>query len=79
MFEAMINGIKEEVVRRIYTVQVRRENPLQRQSVPRTVSTVAGANAGGDKTVKRQPVRAAKKPGRNDPCPCNGKADGSAP
>ena len=80
MFEAMINGIKEEVVRRIYTVQVRRETPLQRQSVSRTVSTVAGANAGGDKTVKRQPVRAAKKPGRNDPCPCGKwKADGSRP
>ena len=80
MFEAMINGIKEEVVRRIYTVQVRRENPLQRQSVSRTVSTVAGAGAGGGKPAKRQPVRAAKKPGRNDPCPCGKwKADGSRP
>ena len=47
MFEAMINGIKEEVVRRIYTVQIRRESPLQRQSVSRTVSTVAGAAAQG--------------------------------
>ena len=80
MFEAMINGIKEEVVRRVYTVRVKKENPLQRQSVSRTVSTVAGANVGGDKSAKRQPVRAPKKPGRNDPCPCGKwKADGSRP
>ena len=24
----------------------------------------------GDDSVKKQPVRRAKKPGRNDPCPC---------
>jgi len=78
MFEAMINGIKEEVVRRIYTVRVRRENPLERRSVSRTVSTAAPV--AGDGTVKRQPVKKAKKPGRNDPCPCGKwKADGSRP
>jgi len=32
------------------------------------VSTAA--SVGGDDSVKRQPVKAAKKPGRNDPCPC---------
>ena len=68
MFEAMINGIKEEVTRRIYLVNVKKENPLERKSVSRTVSTAA--NVGGDGTVKKQPVKAAKKPGRNDPCPC---------
>lgn len=78
MFEAMITGIKEEVVRRIFTVRVKKDNPLERRSVSRT--PVPGANAGGDKTVKQQPVRAAKKIGRNDPCPCGKwKADGSRP
>ena len=68
MFEAMINGIKEEVVRRMYIVRVKKESPLERQSVSHTVSTAA--SVGGDDSVKRQPVKAAKKPGRNDPCPC---------
>ena len=42
-------------------------------------NAVAGG-AGGDGTVKKQPVKVAKKPGRNDPCPCGKwKADGSRP
>ena len=28
------------------------------------------AGTAGDETVKKQPVRKQKKPGRNDPCPC---------
>ncbi|HHU23066.1 MAG TPA: preprotein translocase subunit SecA [Clostridiales bacterium] len=74
MFEAMVNGIKEEVVRRIFTVQVRKEQPLERKSVARG----AVGSVGGDATVKKQPVRKEKKPGRNDPCPCGKmKPDGS--
>ena len=77
MFEAMINGIKEEVVRRIFTVRIKKEAPIERKAVAK--NAVAGG-AGGDKTVKKQPVKVAKKPGRNDPCPCGKwKADGSRP
>ncbi|MBQ2157689.1 MAG: preprotein translocase subunit SecA [Oscillospiraceae bacterium] len=77
MFEAMINGIKEEVVRRIFTVRVKKEAPIERKAVAK--NAVAGG-AGGDGTVKKQPVKVAKKPGRNDPCPCGKwKADGSRP
>ncbi len=66
MFENMINGIRTEVVRRLFTVQVKREQPLERKSV----SKGAVGNVGGDASVKKQPAKAAKKPGRNDPCPC---------
>ncbi|MBQ7736894.1 MAG: preprotein translocase subunit SecA [Oscillospiraceae bacterium] len=66
MFEQMIAGIRSEVVRRIYTVRVRREAPVQRKSVSRNAVT----NAPGDGSVKKQPVKKVKKPGRNDPCPC---------
>ena len=73
MFEAMINGIREETVRRIYTVRVRKEAPIQR----RAVSKNAAANVGGE-PVKKKPVRKVAKPGRNDPCPCGKmKPDGS--
>ena len=65
MFEAMIDGIKAEVARRIYTVRVRVGEQVQRKAVAKE----SAANAGGE-PVKRQPVRKTKKPGRNDPCPC---------
>ena len=73
MFEAMVHGIREETVRRLFTVQVRREQPIERKAVAKN----AAANVGGA-PVKKQPVKKAPKPGRNDPCPC-GKmtADGS--
>ena len=34
MFEAMISGIRSEVVRRIYTVRVRKEERVERKSQP---------------------------------------------
>ncbi len=73
MFEAMVNGIREETVRRIYTVRVRKEAPIQRRAVAKN----AAANVGGE-PVKKKPVRKVAKPGRNDPCPCGKmKPDGS--
>jgi preprotein translocase subunit SecA len=69
MFEAMINGIKEEVVRRVFTVAVRREQPLERRGVTRSINaSVPGAGVGGP--AKRKPVKAGAKIGPNDPCPC---------
>ena len=73
MFEAMVQGIREETVRRLYTVQVRREAPIERKAVAKN----SAANVGGE-PVKKQPVKKAPKPGRNDPCPCGKmKEDGS--
>ena len=73
MFEAMVRGIREETVRRLYTVRIRREAPIERKAVAKN----AAANVGGE-PVKKQPVKKLPKPGRNDPCPCGKmKADGS--
>jgi preprotein translocase subunit SecA len=73
MFEAMVQGIREEVVRRIFTVRVNAQRGLERKSVAKG----AVGNVGGD-TEKKKPVKKAEKPGRNDPCPCGKmKADGS--
>ena len=66
MFEAMIRGIREETVRRLFVVRVKKEEKLERKSVSKN----AAANVGGDASVKKQPVKKVKKPGRNDPCPC---------
>ena len=73
MFEAMVQGIREETVRRLYTVRVRKEAPVERKSVAKN----AAANVGGE-PEKKKPVKKVPKPGRNDPCPCGKmKADGS--
>ncbi len=66
MFEAMIHGIREETVRRLFVVRVKKEEKLERKSVSKN----AAANVGGDAPHKKQPVKKIKKPGRNDPCPC---------
>ncbi len=66
MFETMISGMREEVVRRIYLARVRANESVQRKSVVKNALT----NVGGDASVKKQPVRRAQKIGRNDPCPC---------
>lgn len=74
MFEEMISGIRAEVVRRIFTAQVRKEQPIERKSVAKG----AVGNLGGDASLKKQPVKKAEKIGRNDPCPCGRmKEDGS--
>jgi len=66
MFEAMINAIREETVKRMFMVQLRPQMEVKRQKVARELGTSAP-----DKTVKKQPVRtAATKVGPNDPCPC---------
>lgn len=73
MFEAMINGIREETVRRLYTIRVRKEQTIERKAVSKNQA----ANVGGEQ-VKKKPIRKAPKPGRNDPCPCGKmKPDGS--
>ena len=75
MFDAMNEGIREETVRRLFTVRIRREQKLERKSVAKN----AAANAGGDASLKKKPVRKVKKPGRNDPCPCGKKRPNGLP
>ena len=66
MFDAMIATIRENTARMVLTVRLRQKEAPQREQVAKETS----AGTAGDKTVKRQPVKKAKKPGRNDPCPC---------
>ena len=66
MFEAMNDAIKEEIVRRVFLVRLKTNEEIKRQRVAK----VTGEGAGGDKTVRRQPVVKKIKVGPNDPCPC---------
>ncbi|MCD8017748.1 MAG: preprotein translocase subunit SecA [Oscillospiraceae bacterium] len=75
MFEEMVAGIRSEVVKRLFTVKVRRSQTVERKSV--TGSGVE--NVGGDASAKSAPARKAKKPGPNDPCPCGKKRPNGLP
>ena len=67
MFQAMIEAIRHETVRRMFLVQVRKEQEIKREKVAKETGTAAATKT----AVKKQPVRtAAKKVGPNDPCPC---------
>ncbi|MBQ3000733.1 MAG: preprotein translocase subunit SecA [Oscillospiraceae bacterium] len=65
LFEAMVTAIREETIRRLFLVQLRTNQEVKREKVAHETGTSAP-----DKTVKKQPVRAAQKVGPNDPCPC---------
>ena len=67
MFQAMIQGIRDETVRRMFLVRLRSQQEVKRERVAKETGTGAAVNA----IVKKQPVRkAATKVGPNDPCPC---------
>ncbi len=72
MFEAMLAAIRQDVVEKVFSVQVRREQDVQRieeqqQRAPKVVMSH------GDETIspaQSTPRRDGDKVGRNDPCPC---------
>ena len=67
MFQAMIQAIREETVRRLFLVQLRPQQEIRREKVAKETGTAAATES----AVKKTPVRsAAKKVGPNDPCPC---------
>ncbi|MEG1850349.1 MAG: SEC-C metal-binding domain-containing protein, partial [Oscillospiraceae bacterium] len=66
MFQEMITAIQEETIRRLFTVQLRPNAEVKRERVAK----VTGESGAEDGTLKKQPVKKAGKPGRNDPCPC---------
>ena len=67
MFEAAVNAIREETVRRMFLFRIAANQEVQRKKVAKEIQAVGS----GDSVVKKQPVRKAdKKVGPNDPCPC---------
>ena len=65
MFEEMIDAMKEETVRRLYSVRLRKNEEVKRERVASGMTE----NVGGDGTVKKRPTKVVKV-GRNDLCPC---------
>ncbi|HXR24320.1 MAG TPA: preprotein translocase subunit SecA [Candidatus Binataceae bacterium] len=72
MFEAMLAAIRQDVVEKVFSVQVRREQDVQRieeqqQRAPKVMMSHGGETIAPDQSAPR---RDGDKVGRNDPCPC---------
>lgn len=66
MFDEMTAAIREDTVRMMLLIRVKREEDVERKAVARETGT-----SGGDDTAQGTTVRNnGKKVGRNDPCPC---------
>ena len=63
MFDAMIESIREDTVRLLFTIQVKGNDEPKRERVAEPMETQ------GDGSYENEPRR-VKKVGRNDPCPC---------
>lgn len=64
MFDAMVESIREETIRLLFTIQVNNGQAPQRERVAEPTQT------SGDGSLANMPKKAGKKIGRNDPCPC---------
>ncbi len=64
MFDAMVASIREDTVRMLYNLRLRKEAPMQRKQVFHPIDTGSDGSVSATRTVSK------KKPGRNDPCPC---------
>jgi preprotein translocase SecA subunit len=72
MFEDMIHRVQEDVVQKLFTVELARESAVQEIEMqqPRPQRMMLSH---GDEPIAAHPVKAkrdAAKVGRNDPCPC---------
>ncbi|MCL2392330.1 MAG: preprotein translocase subunit SecA [Oscillospiraceae bacterium] len=76
MFEQMVGGIKEEVVRRMFIVRLRKDESLQRRGVAKNFNASAQNVGGGG---RQKPIKKGQKIGRNDPCPCGKKRPNGLP
>jgi preprotein translocase subunit SecA len=65
MFDLMVNSIREESIRILFTIQVDSE-----KQAPKRERVMNPTDTGGDDSIPNTPRKAGKKVGRNDLCPC---------
>ncbi|MGN0586449.1 MAG: preprotein translocase subunit SecA [Oscillospiraceae bacterium] len=65
MFDAMVESIREETIRLLFTIQIK-----QNEAVPQRERVANPDPTPGDGSVSNTPRKTGQKVGRNDPCPC---------
>jgi len=80
LFEALLDAVRNDVTRLLVTVQIRSPEDVEETAPHADVQNVQyhhadydealGGGGDADETTAQQPIHAAPKVGRNDPCPC---------
>jgi preprotein translocase subunit SecA len=76
LFEGMLDQVRRDVTRVVFTVQIRSPEDVEETAPHADVSNVKYQHAGYDEALADedekpvQPVQNGPKVGRNDPCPC---------
>ncbi len=70
LFLQMMGRIRQEVVQKLFRVQLAREQDVERMETRQRRQQVMFNRAGGEPEALQPLVRHDKKVGRNDPCPC---------
>ena len=65
MFDAMVESIREETIKLLFTIQINPES-----AAPKREQVLKPSETAGDGSLTNEPKRNGQKVGRNDPCPC---------
>ncbi len=65
MFDAMVESIREETIKLLFTIQVNPE-----MAAPKREQVMKPSETAGDGSLANEPKRNGQKVGRNDLCPC---------
>ncbi|HEY2988230.1 MAG TPA: preprotein translocase subunit SecA, partial [Candidatus Binatia bacterium] len=71
MFEEMVRRIQEDVVQKLFTIEIARESAVQEMQVQQRPQRMVLSHGGGEAQSRPvAPKREGAKVGRNDLCPC---------
>ncbi len=65
MFDAMVDSIREETIRLLFTIQIKQD-----EEAPKRERVANPEPTPGDGSLENTPRKVGNKVGRNDPCPC---------
>ena len=76
LFEEMNEAIKEDVLKAVFTVNFNRaEVPLKEMKVNTNFEKQNVSAYGNNEPVKKEPIKVAKKVGKNELCPCGSRKE----
>jgi preprotein translocase subunit SecA len=70
LFMEMMGRIRQEVIEKIFRIQLAREDDVERMEAQQRRQRLAFNRAGAGDQAQQPVTRHEKKVGRNDPCPC---------
>ncbi len=70
LFMEMMGRIRQEVVQKLFRVQLKREDDVEQMEEKQRKQRLVLNRAGGEDQAKQPTTREEDKVGRNDPCPC---------